>query len=69
MKKMPIYARERVAHVWLVDPRDRTVEVFRLEGPRYSLVGTSGGEELPFVLEPFDAVPIPPTALWGRPIP
>lgn len=26
MKKMPIYAREMVAHVWLADPGERTVE-------------------------------------------
>src|SRR5579871_948644 len=26
-RKLPIYARERIPHVWLVDPRDRTVEV------------------------------------------
>src|SRR5262245_35621819 len=29
MKKVPIFARERVPHVWIVDPRDRTVEVLR----------------------------------------
>lgn len=75
MKKMPIYAREGVPYVWLVDPRDRTVEVFRLEaesgaGPmprrRYVLLGTWGGDEQDFVLEPFDAAPIPPASFWGR---
>jgi Uma2 family endonuclease len=65
MKKMPIYARERVGHVWLVDPREKTVEVFRHEGARYALVGTFGGDE-PLVAEPFDAVEIPPAFLWGK---
>jgi Uma2 family endonuclease len=31
-EKLPIYAREGVAHVWLVDPTARTLEIFRLEG-------------------------------------
>lgn len=30
--KMPIYARERVTHVWLVQPAQRTLEVYRLDG-------------------------------------
>ncbi|WP_146648092.1 Uma2 family endonuclease [Labilithrix luteola] len=66
MKKVPIYAREKVRHVWIVDPRDRTIEVFRLEGAGDALVGTFGGEDEAFALEPFDAVPIPPHCFWGR---
>jgi Uma2 family endonuclease len=65
MKKVPIYARERVAHVWIVDPRDRIVEVLRLRDVSYELVGTFGGDA-PAAMEPFAAVPIPPEALWGR---
>jgi Uma2 family endonuclease len=30
-RKMRIYAREGVAHLWLVDPTPRTLEVYRLE--------------------------------------
>ncbi len=66
MKKVPIYAREGVGHVWIVDPRDRTVEVLRLQGERYVLTGTWGGEDDDFVLEPFAAVPIPAACFWGR---
>jgi len=65
-QKLPIYARERIAHVWLVDPRDRTVEVFRLGDGGYLLSKTWGGENGEVVLEPFDAVSMPSTALWGR---
>jgi Uma2 family endonuclease len=65
MKKMPVYARERVAHVWLVDPRERTVEVFRHAGEQYALVGTFGGDDA-VAADPFDAVPIPPAYLWGK---
>jgi len=30
-RKMTVYAREGVKHLWLVDPRPQTVEVYRLE--------------------------------------
>lgn len=65
MKKVPIYARERVGHVWLVDPREKTIEVLRLAGEGYSLVGTFGGDE-GVRAEPFDATEIPPAFLWGK---
>lgn len=65
MKKMPIYARERVGHVWLVDPRDRTVEVFRHDGGGDALVGTYGGDDA-VRAEPFEDAEIPPPFLWGK---
>jgi Uma2 family endonuclease len=65
MKKMPIFAREKVGHVWLVEPREKTVEVFRFGGDGYRLVGTFGGDDA-VRAEPFDAVAIPPAFLWGR---
>lgn len=69
VKKVPIYARERVAHVWLVDPRDRTIEVQRLGTTLYEVVGTWAGDDGPFTLEPFDSVPLPSAAFWGRDLP
>lgn len=65
-QKLPIYARERIPHVWLVDPRDRTVEVFRLGPDGYVLARTWGGEDEPAELEPFGSLPIPPSAFWGK---
>ena len=65
MKKMPIYARERVPHVWLVDPREKTVEVFRLGEAKYTLLGTFGGDEA-LVAEPFEALGIPPAFVWAN---
>lgn len=64
--KLPIYARENVRHVWLVDPRDRFIEVFRRNTTAYELVGTWGGDQGPFALEPFEAVRLPASAFWGR---
>jgi Uma2 family endonuclease len=65
MKKMPIYAREKVSHVWLVEPIERMVEVFRHEGASYVLVGTYGGDD-GVRAEPFEAAEIPPAFLWGK---
>ena len=65
MKKMPIYARERVGHVWLVDSREKTIEVFRHVDKSYMLVGTYGGDDA-VRAEPFDAVEIPTAFLWGK---
>lgn len=65
MKKVPIYRREGVRHVWLVDPQQRTVDVFRLEGEHYVLVGTFGEAEVVRV-EPFDAIELPLDILWPR---
>ena len=64
-EKVPIYARERVAHVWLVDPLLRTLEVLRLDGPTYRLVGTWRGEAK-VRAEPFDAIELELGALWAR---
>ena len=64
MKKLPIFAREKIPYVWLVEPIERMVEVFRHEGAAYSLVGTYGGDDA-VRAEPFDAVEIPPAFLWG----
>jgi Uma2 family endonuclease len=69
VKKAPIYARERVGHLWLVDPRDRTIEVQRLGASRYEVLGTWAGDEGPFELEPFESVPLPAAAFWGRALP
>jgi Uma2 family endonuclease len=55
--KMRCYAREGVTWVWLVDPIARTLESFRLEGDRWTVVSShAGGEVAP--VEPFAGVEI-----------
>ncbi len=54
-RKMPIYARAGVEHLWLVDPLARTVETYDLEQGRW-IVGGCFGERAPARLPPFDAV-------------
>jgi Uma2 family endonuclease len=55
--KMPVYAREGVGHIWLVDPLQRTLEVYCLEGQRWVLLSTHGDVETVRV-EPFAALEI-----------
>lgn len=61
--KLPVYAREGVGHAWLLDPAAQTVEVLRLDGTGYRLVGTWGGNE-PARLEPFADVTFELRLLW-----
>jgi Uma2 family endonuclease len=65
VKKMPIYAREGVEHLWLVDPLLRTLEAYRRVEMQWLSLGTwsEGGDVR---IEPFDAVAWPLDALWGR---
>jgi Uma2 family endonuclease len=62
--KLPVYARERVRHVWLMDPVARTLEVFRLDGERYTLLGTHAGPAR-VRAEPFEAIELELAFLWG----
>jgi Uma2 family endonuclease len=62
--KMPIYARERGCHVWLVDPLTRTLEVFWLDGATYRLTGTHRDEAI-VNAPPFEAFSLELGALWA----
>lgn len=64
-RKLPIYARENVPHVWLVDPKARSVEGFRLAGESYQYV-TVVGEDEHVRLEPFEALELELSALWPQ---
>lgn len=65
VKKLHVYAREGVAHAWLVHPGERTLEVLRLRGGRWVIVATHGGEAV-LRAEPFEAVSIDLLELWGE---
>jgi hypothetical protein len=58
-----LYARERVAHLWIVDPIPRTIEVYRLEGERWVVAATHAGSD-PARLEPFEAVELEVGRWW-----
>ncbi|MEO8874408.1 MAG: Uma2 family endonuclease, partial [Polyangiaceae bacterium] len=63
-EKMPIYAREKVSHLWLVDPIEHTLEVFRLEGERWSVLGV-WTDAAKVRAEPFDAIELELDVLWA----
>lgn len=62
-KKMRIYRREGVRHAWLIDPIERTLEVYRLEEQRWILLDTFTGDSH-VRAEPFDAVELSLASLW-----
>ncbi len=67
-RKLGIYARENVAHAWLIDPLARTLEVLRLEGGRWVLMGTHVGDEV-VRAEPFTETDLELRLLWSEPVP
>jgi hypothetical protein len=56
-KKLPVYAREGVRHVWLVDAIARTFEVLSLEGETYVTHAFHNTPE-PVRAVPFEALEI-----------
>ncbi len=61
--KRPVYAREGVAHLWLVDPTDRTLEAFELREGQWTLIATVADAD-PVGIPPFDAVTFSLADLW-----
>lgn len=61
--KLPLYARYGVSHAWLVDPQERTLEVFVLQGER-SLVWGTHKESDQVSAPPFEAVSLRLEELW-----
>ena len=62
-RTMRVYARERVGHLWIVDPILRTLEVYRLEDGRWVVASTHAGTEQ-IRAEPFEAVPLDMRRWW-----
>jgi Uma2 family endonuclease len=55
-KEMPVYyAREGVAHAWIVKPQARTLKVYRLTDGRWVLLAAHEGQAVARA-EPFEAV-------------
>lgn len=63
IKKMPIYAREGVAHLWLVDPAARTLEAYALDDGRWTVLAAHGDDEKA-AIPPFDAIELDLAGLW-----
>jgi Uma2 family endonuclease len=64
-EKMPIYAREGVAHAWLLDPIARTLEAYTLgRGRRWGKPAIHRGEAR-VALPPFEALTLDLSSLWA----
>ncbi len=63
VRKMRIYARESVGHLWLVEPLAKTLEVYRLENGRWVVASTHASDER-VRAEPFDAVDLDMRRWW-----
>lgn len=62
-KKLAVYAREAVAHAWLIDPVLRTLEVLRLEAGRWTILATFADREA-VRAEPFTNTELELGELW-----
>ncbi|HEV7734500.1 MAG TPA: Uma2 family endonuclease [Candidatus Binatia bacterium] len=67
-RKMGIYARNGVGHLWFVDPLARTLEIYRLEAGRWIVVANHGGDDR-VRAEPFDAVELAIARWWLDSVP
>jgi Uma2 family endonuclease len=65
-RKLRIYAREGVGHVWLLSVEAQTLEVFRLQGGQWLLAAVREGGT-PARVEPFEALELDLARLWGEP--
>ncbi len=63
VRKMRIYAREKVGHFWVIDPDSETLEVYRQSGDLWALVAAFDGPEK-VRAEPFEAVELDLARLW-----
>jgi Uma2 family endonuclease len=62
-EKRRVYARNGLAHLWLVDPKPRTLEAFTLRNGAWALIATlKDADEVS--VPPFEAIAFPLSALW-----
>ena len=64
--KFSVYAELRIGHYWIIDPTQRTLEVYQLEGRRWLLLGTFS-DNAKVRAEPFDAIELELELLWPGP--
>jgi len=65
-KKLPIYAQQGVGHAWVVDVNAQNLEVKRLESGKWTDIAIfTAGETVR--AEPFEAIEIDMTYVWGPP--
>ena len=63
--KLPLYAREGVAHFWLAEPLARTLEVLELQEETYRVLAVFS-DETSARAKPFNGIELDVSALWGE---
>ncbi len=61
--KLPLYAREGVAYLWMADPLAHTLEVLALHEGAYKVLAVFSDERSARA-EPFDSIELDVSALW-----
>jgi Uma2 family endonuclease len=62
--KLPIYASAGVRNAWLIDPIDRSLEVFRLHEGKWIAIATHQ-ERARVRIEPFEAIELDLSSWWA----
>jgi Uma2 family endonuclease len=63
-EKLRVYARERVTHAWLIDPRRQTLEVLALDARKQWVRRRALEGNAKIRAAPFDAIELELGALW-----
>ncbi|HEX8152583.1 MAG TPA: Uma2 family endonuclease, partial [Thermoanaerobaculia bacterium] len=63
IRKLPAYARHGVPFAWIVDPVQKSLEVYELHGEHWTLIATHEGDDV-VRAQPFDAIDLNLDALW-----
>ncbi|HEX9578180.1 MAG TPA: Uma2 family endonuclease [Myxococcales bacterium] len=64
IEKLPVYAANEVRHAWLIDPLQRSLEVYRNDGGRWSLLSTHKDQDK-VSAEPFEAAELDLGSSWA----
>lgn len=64
-KKLPLYARRGVRHAWLIDPGNRTLQVFRNETGNWVMTETGSGGDV-VRAEPFEVIELELRRFWAE---
>lgn len=63
-EKMPLFASLGIGHAWLIHPRRRTLEAYRLVEGRWTLLAVHKDDDRKRI-EPFDAIELDLSMLWA----
>jgi len=64
-QKFKLYEKGKVAHYWIVDPGEKTIDGYKLVGGKFRLAGSGKNADV-VRLPPFPDLDIPLTALWWQ---